>query len=67
VEALHRKERTILLSEFQKMFNSGTLKLFFLDKSLLNIFTSPNNLLKHCLRMKAYSSLNSTLWGSTMV
>jgi hypothetical protein len=43
-----RKGRTILHSEFPKNRNGKTLKkLSFVDKTILNIFTSPNNLLKH--------------------
>ena len=40
--------RTVLLTKFHKNKNSETFKkLSFLDKTIQNIFTSPNNWLKH--------------------
>jgi hypothetical protein len=50
-----------LPSEFHQMFNCKTLKkLYFLDKTTLNIITSPNNWLKHTILQRS-STVASTL------
>jgi hypothetical protein len=43
VEAPQRRKGRTILSDFHKNSNIETFKLSFLDKTVQNIFTSPNN------------------------